>query len=80
MDYHVVNNTIYCVRFNGKFFYLSLISVHAPTEDELDEEKEAIYYELNRFYNNIRTHGVKLILVLWDFNVKIAKKQAFYPI
>lgn len=62
--YKAMNERICLVRLRGRFFNISLISVHAPTDDKSDDEKDAFFEELDntRTYKSIPRHDVKMVL------------------
>uniref|UniRef100_A0A2C9KJ60 Uncharacterized protein n=1 Tax=Biomphalaria glabrata TaxID=6526 RepID=A0A2C9KJ60_BIOGL len=64
------------IRLRGKFFNISFINVHAPTEDADENAKEAIYDGLETNYDEAPKHDIKIVL---DFNSKIGKEPAFRP-
>ena len=78
IGYRPINDRICVLRLKGKFFNISLISVHAPIEDSTEEEKERFYGELERTYDQIQKHDVKM--VLGDFNAKIGKENSLRPV
>ncbi|XP_073986277.1 uncharacterized protein [Rhodnius prolixus] len=77
IGFQPINDRICTLRLKGKFANLSLISVHAPTEDTEAETKEEFYAGLEQVYNRIPNHDVKLLL--GDFNAKVGKEQDYRP-
>uniref|UniRef100_A0A2C9LI22 Endonuclease/exonuclease/phosphatase domain-containing protein n=1 Tax=Biomphalaria glabrata TaxID=6526 RepID=A0A2C9LI22_BIOGL len=73
-----VSDRLCSLRLKGKFFNISFINIHAPTEDADDSTKEAFYDELERIYDEAPKHDIKI--VLGDFNAKIGKEPVFRPI
>jgi exonuclease III len=59
----------------GKSNNLSIISVHAPTEEKTDEEKEKFYEDLRKVHNKIPKHDV--VIILGDLNAKIGKEDVY---
>uniref|UniRef100_A0A2C9LZR5 Endonuclease/exonuclease/phosphatase domain-containing protein n=1 Tax=Biomphalaria glabrata TaxID=6526 RepID=A0A2C9LZR5_BIOGL len=72
-----VSDRLSSLRLKGKFFNISFINVHALTEDEEDNTKEAFYDGLERIYDETPKHDIKIVLE--DFNAKIGKEPAFRP-
>jgi exonuclease III len=68
-------NDSYCkLRIKGKFNYLSIISVRAPTEEKPDEKKK-LYEDLQKVNNKIPKHDI--VIILGDLNAKIGKKDVY---
>jgi exonuclease III len=63
------------LRIIGKFNNLSIISVHAPTEEKTDEEKEKFYEDLQIVHNKIPKHDI--VIILGDLNAKIGKEDVY---
>jgi exonuclease III len=61
------------LRIKGKFNNLSIISVHAPTEEKTDEEKEKFYEDLKIVHNKIPKHDI--VIILGNLNAKIGKED-----
>ncbi|KAI0259974.1 hypothetical protein BGY98DRAFT_1104783 [Russula aff. rugulosa BPL654] len=56
------------IRIRAKFYYITLICAHAPTEDASNEVKDIFYEQLEKAYSNIPAYDMKL--VIGDFNAK----------
>ena len=72
-----VSERIASIRIKGKFFNISLICVHAPTEDKDDEVKDMFYELLEDTYDRCPGHDIKI--VLGDFNGKVGGETVFQP-
>ena len=59
----------------GKLNNLSIISVHAPTEEKTDEEKEKFYEDLQIVQNKIPKQDI--VIILGDLNTKIGKEDVY---
>ena len=66
MDFKAINDRLSTLRMQGKFFNISLINVHASTEDKEEEEKDLFYGRLARIIDVCPRHDLKIIL--GDFN------------
>jgi hypothetical protein len=58
-----------------KFFYLSIINAHTPTEDK-EEENHQLYYLLNISYDKAPSNDIKMII--GDLNAKIGKEGIYH--
>jgi hypothetical protein len=63
------------LRLKGKFRNVTLINVHALTEEKMEEEKDKFYNDLQKTYNSVMKHYIIMILV--DLNTKIGKEKAY---
>lgn len=70
-----INERLCILRVKGKFFNMSLINIHAPTEDKVDEDKELFYEELENAYDSCRANDIKI--VIGDINAKIGKEEIY---
>uniref|UniRef100_A0A8D8V6E2 Craniofacial development protein 2 n=1 Tax=Cacopsylla melanoneura TaxID=428564 RepID=A0A8D8V6E2_9HEMI len=73
MEYNYTNDRICGIRLKGKFRNISIISVHAPTEEKSDEDKEIFYDGLDQLLSQIPRYDIKLIM--GDFNAQIGKHE-----
>jgi hypothetical protein len=71
IDFVPVDEHICCLRNKGKFFNTTLICVHARTEDKDETEKNSCYDNLDRIYQKVATHDIKIIM--GDMNAKAGK-------
>ena len=72
-----VSERIATIRIKAKFFNISLICAHAPTNDKDDDVKDTFYANLEDIYDRCPSHDVKI--VLGDFNGKIGRESFFSP-
>ena len=75
MDFKAINDRLCTLRMRGKFFNISLINVHAPTEDKEEEEKDLFYGRLARTIDACPRHDLKIIL--GDFNAKVGREPMY---
>ena len=72
-----ISERIATIRIKAKFFNISLICAHAPTNDKDDEVKDAFYANLENAYDRCPSHDVKI--VLGDFNGKLGRESIYSP-
>ena len=63
------------LRIKGEFHNLSLICVHAPTEDSDNTVKEQFSEDLQRIQDHIPKHDATILL--GDMNAKIGLEDAY---
>lgn len=78
IDFNVVDKRISTLRCRGKFFNITIINCHAPTEEKSDEEKESFYDLLSRTYDKCPKHDIKI--VIGDMNAQIGKEEIYRPV
>ena len=61
----------------AKYFYISLICAHAPTEDKDDTTKDAFYDKLEVLYKRCPRSDIKTLV--GDFNAKVGREGIFGP-
>jgi hypothetical protein len=62
----------------GRWCYIIVLEVHAPTEDKTDDVKDSLYEELERVFDKFVKCHMKILL--GDFNAKVGKEDIFKPI
>ena len=75
--FNPVSERIATIRIRAKYFNITLICAHAPTEDKDDEIKEMFYERLEETYDRCPGHDIKI--VLGDFNAKVGRENVFHP-
>ncbi|XP_050746045.1 craniofacial development protein 2-like [Drosophila biarmipes] len=65
------------IRVKARFFNLSIICAHAPTEEKDDAVKDSFYARLAVTYDRCPDHDV--MLILGDFNAKVGRERFFDP-
>jgi hypothetical protein len=73
-----VDERICCLRIKGKFFNKTLVCVHAPTEDKDQIEKNSFYDNLDRMYQKVAAHDIKIIM--GDMNAKVGKESKVHNV
>ena len=72
-----VNERICYLRLKTKRFSCSLVNVHAPTNEKLEEIKEDFCNLLEHSINQIVNLDIKIIL--GNFNAKVGKENIYKP-
>ncbi|XP_054085589.1 craniofacial development protein 2-like [Zeugodacus cucurbitae] len=70
-----VDERLATIRIKARFFNISLICAHAPTEEKDEVIKDTFYERRERTYERCRRHDVKI--VLGDFNARVGKEGVF---
>jgi endonuclease/exonuclease/phosphatase family metal-dependent hydrolase len=73
LSFEPYNERLCKLRLKGNFNNLSIISVHAPTEEKSDEEKEKFYEDLQIVHNKIPKHYT--VIILGDLNAEVRKEE-----
>lgn len=75
MDFQDVSERMCTLRIKARFFNITIICVHAPTEETEDAIKDAYYDQLEEVYDAAPRHDVKIIM--GDLNAKIGREDVF---
>jgi exonuclease III len=62
----------------GRWCDITVLNVHAPTEDKDDDIKDSFYKELEQVFDQFPRYHMKILL--GDFNAKVGKEDIFKPI
>ncbi|PSN51671.1 hypothetical protein C0J52_09600 [Blattella germanica] len=71
IDFIPVNDRICKIRLKTSFYNITMVSVHAPTEEKELDVKEEFYAHLERVTDSIPNYDMKI--TLGDFNVQVGK-------
>jgi len=74
LGFEPYNERMCKLRIKGKYHNLSLICVHAPTEDSDNTVKEQFFEDLQRIQDRIPKHDATILL--GDMNAKIGLEDA----
>jgi hypothetical protein len=61
------------LRLKSRFFNISTINAHAPTEDKEEGGKDSFYKKLERAYDKLPANNIRI--VVGDMNAKIGKRN-----
>lgn len=78
IKFEAFTNRVCYIRIKGKFRNISMINVHAPTEDKDLEEKVEFYEQLEEYFGRLPKYDVKVLL--GDCNAKIGREEIHEPI
>jgi hypothetical protein len=73
LDFKAVDERICVLRIKTKFHNLSFISMHAPTGEKEEIEKEVFYQKVEDVYDSCPSNDIKI--VLGDLNAKVGKEK-----
>jgi exonuclease III len=65
----------HCLR--GRWRDISVLNVHAPTEDKTDDVKDGFYDELERVFDKFPKYHKNILL--GDFNAEVGTEDIFKP-
>jgi hypothetical protein len=72
-----VSDRMSYIILRGRWCYIFVLNVHAPTEDKTDDVKDSFYEELERVFDKFPQYHMKSLL--GDFNTKVGKEDIFKP-
>jgi hypothetical protein len=75
LDYRATNERICTLRAKTRFFNLTLINAHAPTEDKDSEYKEEFYQMLQKAYVQEPSNDIKIII--GELNAQTGQEKIF---
>jgi exonuclease III len=75
MGFEPINEKISKLRLKGKYHNITIINIHAPTEENDEETKERFYAELQQIQEKVPKHD--LVITLGDYNAKIGIERAY---
>jgi len=61
----------------GRWLNITVVNVHAPSEEKSDEEKDNFYVELEQVFDHFPKYHRKMLL--GDFNAKVGRENIFKP-
>jgi exonuclease III len=72
-----VSDRVSYIILRGHWCHITVLNVHASTEDKTDEVKDSFYEQLERVYDKSSIHHIKILL--GDFNAKVDREDIFKP-
>jgi len=73
MEFKTFNPRISLLTIKAYWFNLTIISVHVPTEEKTQEEKDDFYDELTNIVDGIPNN--RIAVILGDLNAKVGKEK-----
>lgn len=77
MDFKALSPQMAYLRVKGRFFNLSILNAHAPTEDKPTDEKEDFYDKLEKALDECPQRDIKIII--GDMNAQVGREPYFSP-
>jgi exonuclease III len=65
------------IILKGRWFHITVLNVHAPTGDKIDDVKDSFYEELECVFDKFPKYHTKILL--GDFNAKVGREDIFKP-
>jgi len=75
LDFKAVDERICVLRIKTRFQNMSLINVHAATEEKEESEKEAFYQKVEETYDSCPSSDLKILM--GDWNVKVGREDIY---
>ncbi|KAE9537576.1 hypothetical protein AGLY_006599 [Aphis glycines] len=72
------NDRMCYIRIAGKIFDLIIINCYAPTEEKDEDIKDKFYEQLERLYDTLPLHCIKI--VVGDMNAKVGREHTYRPV
>jgi hypothetical protein len=65
------------IILGGRWCNITVLNVHAPTEDKIDDMKGRFYEGLEQVFDKFPKYHMKILLL--DFNAKVGSEDIFKP-
>jgi hypothetical protein len=73
-----VSDRMSYITLMGHLCDITVLNVHAPTEDKDDDIKDSVYEELEQIFDHLSRYRMKILI--GDFNAKVGRQDIFKPI
>ena len=70
LGFEPISDRICKLRVKGKFHNMTLINIHAPTEDKEEEINEKFYEELQRTQDKVPKHDITIIFGRYERQIR----------
>jgi exonuclease III len=74
LEYETMNDRIRKLRMKGRYRNITIVSVHAPTEEKEEREKEEFYERLEETYQKMHKYNL-VIIIMGDLNAKKGEEE-----
>jgi hypothetical protein len=71
----IVNDRMSYIILRGRWFHISVLNVHAPTEDKTDDVEDSFYDEMEHIFDKFPKYHRKILL--GDLNAKVGREDIF---
>jgi len=78
MGFEAINERICKLCLKGKYHNITIINIHAPTEEKDEETKERFYAELQQTQEKVPKHD--LLITLCYYNAEIGRERAYQKV
>lgn len=75
MDFKPISERICSIRIKGNKRNISIMNIHAPTEEKDEEEKDLFYEMLDNEYEKLPIYDIKI--VMGDCNAKVGQEEMY---
>ena len=56
-----ISDHVPCITLNGRWCDITVLNVHAPSEDKDDDIKDGFYKEIERLFNQLPENNMKIL-------------------
>jgi hypothetical protein len=65
------------IILRGRWCHITVLNVHAPTEDKTDDVKDSFYEEVEPVFDKFPKYHMKILL--GDVNAEVGREDVFKP-
>lgn len=75
VDFEAYSDRMCRIRLRGKYRKISIVNIHAPSEEKDIELKQSFYEDLQSVVNSLPRYDIKIII--GDYNAKIGREEIY---
>lgn len=75
VDFKAISDRMCWIRLRGKYRKISILNVHAPTEEKSEDVKEIFFDKIQKNFDSFPRYDFKLIV--GDFNAKVGREETY---